>query len=181
MKKGDQKIIIIDGPMGAGKTTLAKLMHPKLERTALLSFNCIKWLVSDFCRNEKNNALATKVVVGMCAHYFENGLSVILEREFKRAYFMKPFLELAKNKHVPCFVYQLEVPVNILLERVRHRPKSSYSRCKPTMSKTKTNIDLYFNNKYKRARLILNSDKLRPRQLMNIVLKDIKTYRPVTT
>src|SRR3989338_1424432 len=90
--------VVIDGPMGAGKTTVAKLLHQKIKRTALLGIDRVKWTVSDFSRSSKDNAMTADVVLAMCKEYLKHGLNIILDQGFMRKEFLNPYLQLAKKE-----------------------------------------------------------------------------------
>ena len=47
-------IVILDGPMGSGKSTVGELLAKKLRRTALVNEDKIKWFISDFKRSKKD-------------------------------------------------------------------------------------------------------------------------------
>src|SRR3989304_5550709 len=91
------RFIVIDGPMGSGKTTVAGLMHPKLKRTALVGVDRIKWFVSDFRRTKKDNAVAREALLAMCEAYLKNGIDILLAQGFVNQGGMAPFLKLAKR------------------------------------------------------------------------------------
>jgi deoxyadenosine/deoxycytidine kinase len=175
MKLSQQKIIIIDGPVGAGKTTLSRILHYKFKRTALLSVDHIKWLVSDFAKTKKEETIANDIVLGMCASYFKYGFSVILERSFLYPGIINPFLKLARKNHIAALVYQLEASRKILMARVRRRPINPEVRCNTSLEKYRQKMNLYFKHKYSHARLIINSNRFRPKQIMELVLNDIKS------
>ena len=41
-------LILIDGPMGSGKTTISQILHSKLKRTAYIGLDRVKRFISDF-------------------------------------------------------------------------------------------------------------------------------------
>ena len=67
-------LIIIDGPIGSGKTTVSELLHKKLRKTALISLDKIKRLVSDYKPMHKYHQLASEVGKAMVKEYLKNEL-----------------------------------------------------------------------------------------------------------
>ncbi len=158
--------------MGAGKTTVAKLLHQKFKRAALLGIDRIKWIVSDFSRSFEDNSMTADVVLAMCKEYLKHGLNIILDQGFMRKEFLNPYLRLAKKEKIPLLIYQLEAPYNILLERLKIRPKPEAAKRKVSKTKTLKNIETYFENKYPKAQII-DSGALTPKQIADKIAKDI--------
>lgn len=60
--------ILLNGAMGTGKTTIAKLLERKLDQTAILEIEDIRRLVT----GKENNSLAWSVIYRMCDEYFND-------------------------------------------------------------------------------------------------------------
>ncbi|MBI4185873.1 AAA family ATPase [Candidatus Berkelbacteria bacterium] len=164
--------VVIDGPMGAGKTTVAKLLHQKFKRTALLGIDRVKWAVSDFTRSSEDNAMTADVVLAMGREYLKHGLNIILDQGFMRKEFLHPYIQLAKKEKAHLLIYQLEAPRDILLGRITSRPKPDSAKRKVSKTKTLKNIRTYFENKYAKAQII-DSSTLTPKQIVDMISKDI--------
>ena len=169
-------LIIIDGPIGAGKSTVAKLLHKKLKRTALLSLDRIKWLVSDFKPVRNDLQLASDIGKAMTKEYFKNKINVIVEKAFTRKEFVENFTKLKRNKKINIFVYQIETPLETAIRRVAKRAYPPYIKVKkrPSPAKIKRNHKNYSLYKYGKA-TVFNSIKLNPRQIVKEILKEIKS------
>lgn len=100
-----QFMVLLDGPMGAGKTTVANVLHKKLARTAVVSRDRIKWFVSDFARTREDNELADAVLFAMLKTYADHGLSIVIDHSFIQKGSMKPFVAFAKRKKLRLFSY----------------------------------------------------------------------------
>ena len=73
-------LILIDGPMGSGKTTTSKLVNARLPDTARIALPDVKRLVPNFRENDKTLAVVRDVVQAMMEKYLEHGISVIVEQ-----------------------------------------------------------------------------------------------------
>jgi len=170
-------LIVIDGPMGAGKTTVSKLLHEKLHKkkrlNALISLDRLKRIISGYKMDSKIHLkLASDIGISMTKEYLKNNIDVIVEKAFTRAEFVDSFIRPFKKK-ARLFVYQIEVPTDIGARRVRERPLHPEIKKRPPKSKFERNIRHYSQFKYKKAE-VFDSSKLTPRQIVNKIIKDIK-------
>jgi len=166
-------IIIIDGPMGAGKTTIAKLIHQKIHGIAHIGLDRTKFFVSHFNRTPEENAIAGAIVFEMYKTYLKNGVSVLLEQGFKHQKLLTPYLSFAKRMNFPIFIFQIEANPKLLLERLALRPKPEAAKRKVSKVRMIANIKSYFENKYQNA-IIVSSENQSPEQIANHILKLIK-------
>lgn len=168
-----QHLIIIDGLNGAGKTTVSGLLHRKLKRTVLLSFDKTKRLISDYTPTEEYVLLTNKVTRLMTKEYLDGGLSVIIESIFPKKELMTPFFKMAKARNIPITVYQIEAPYEIREKRIMQRPLLEGTKRKLAPKWMKKNDRDYFQNKYDQA-IIINSHDKSPEQIARIILRDLK-------
>jgi cytidylate kinase len=164
-------ILIIDGPMGAGKTTVSKIVHGKIRNTALIGLDKIKWFLSDFKRTKTQNEMTRKVVFAMAKTYLSQKVNVIVEQLTKKPQISK-YRKLALALGAKLLIYQLEAPKAVLLKRVAGR-KPLPGRIKVSSNRVIKNISFYYRNKTSDA-TILDTTKLSPRQIANSILKDLK-------
>ena len=75
-------MVIIHGPMGSGKTTLADLLHDEIANTAHFGADHIKWLVSDFKNVPSHTQIAKNMVPLMADGYLKQGINLVLEQAF---------------------------------------------------------------------------------------------------
>lgn len=173
MKLSKQKIIIIDGPTSAGKTTTANLLYKRLKHTAITGIDYIKWFVSGFSCTKKENQMTANIVLTMCRRYIHYGLSIIIEQCFREKKVMDPYLNLAKRNHIPLFIYELYAPKKILLDRNKHRLETPPERKAP-LQRVLMNINSYPHKPYAKIRSSFDSSELSTRQIVNRIIKDIK-------
>lgn len=156
------KLILIDGPMGSGKTTVSQLLQKRMEGlVALLSLDRFKRLVSNHKPDSKIHlSLASDVGAAMTNQYLKQKVDVIVEKAFTRDEFVKDFL---KKIRVKCkrYVYQLEAPLNLRKSRVKERELHPEVTKRPPMSKVIRNSKNYKEFRYQKA-IVFDSSKLTP-------------------
>lgn len=170
-------IVVIDGPMGSGKTTIGDLIHKKLKRTALLSMDKIKWFVSDFKRSRRDNAITNAVLMRMCDEYLNQGIRLIITQGFwedNKSPFVSPadFKALAKKHKARFHFYQLDASKDVLLRRIQKRK----TEARTPIAKTRVfrNIRLWKRNKYS-ADKIFETDKMSADSITNLIIKEINS------
>lgn len=166
-------IIVIDGPMGAGKSTVAKLIHQKIPGIAHIGLDRTKFFVSHFNRTPEENAIAGAVVLEMYKTYLKNGVSVLLEQGFKHRKLLTPYLSFAKKMNLSVLIFQIEASPELLLERLALRPKPEAAKRKVSKARMIANIKSYFENKHQDA-IIISSENQSPEQIASQILKLIK-------
>jgi predicted kinase len=167
-------LIIIDGLIGAGKSTAAKLLHSRMKRTALIPLDEVKYYVSDAQENNTDDLIMSKKIgQAMARTYLENGFSVIVEKALTREEYVKDFTKLAKNG-IRLFVYQIEAPLEVRMKRIKERPIPHYFKTQVESDKVVRNTRNYERYKYKHAR-VFNSEKLTPDQIVDAILSEISS------
>ena len=163
-------LLLIDGPMGAGKTTVAKILHTKLKRTAYLGLDRIKWYISDFKRKPKDNDISRNILLVMIKEYLRQGINVLLDQQMKESE-IEYFKKIVKKYNADIFIYQLDAPKNLLTKRVFERTKLLN---KPKSSKTQieSKYKIHFKNKFKKA-IVLDSGNLIPEQIADLIFREV--------
>jgi adenylate kinase family enzyme len=175
MDLSKRKIILIDGPTGAGKTTTSDLLYKKLPKTAFLGRDRIKWFASDFSRLRKRDIMiADRVVEAMCKQYLDFGLSILIEQCFRRKNVVNPYLVLSRKRKIPLLAYELIAPKKILLHRIKHRPYMCAGKNNLPLWRIHKQIAAYPHKHFTASRLKLDSSQLSAVQIANRIFKDIK-------
>ena len=170
-----QFFIIVDGPMGSGKTTAATLLLGKLKRTAHFSLDKIKWAISDFKRSKRDNAIAARVEEVMADEYLKNGINVLIDQNFVDGKYIEPFKKIAKKHRAQIFLYQLEASRVVLLERLAKRPRSVLARKPMPKSRTLMNLRKHAKNKYAGSDIkIIDSHSQSPEKIAEQIIGDLK-------
>ena len=166
------RLIIIDGPMGSGKTTIGKLLHEKLKRTAILSTDSIKFFISDFERGERDNAISAAVLMQMCKEYIKQGIDVLLPQGFWKKEYLEPYLKLVEENRLKLFMYQLEGPRDLLLERIENRPKPELAKTTVPEERILKNLKTWEENRYELGK-VFNISEFSSEQIAELILKDL--------
>lgn len=165
-------LIIIDGPMGSGKTTIGRLLHKELPRTAILSTDAIKFFISDFERGERDNAIAVSVLIQMCKEYVKQGINILLPQGFWKKEYMDPYIAFAKEHNLEIFIYQLEAPREVLLSRIAVRPTPA-GRTPVPQDRVLRNLQTWEDNKFQVGK-VFNTEQLTPEDIVKLMLEDLK-------
>ncbi len=166
-------IVILDGPMGSGKSTVGAMLAEKLKRTALINEDRIKWFISDFKRSKKDNAIVRAVMIEMCKEYLKQGISLVVAQGFLKG--MRPlsdFAKMAKKNKAKLLIYHLDAPKNILLKRIENRIKTTKVKAPIAKSRIHKNIQRWKANRFSVGREF-QTDKVSAKAITGEVLKDL--------
>ena len=161
-------IIIIHGPAGTGKTTVATLLHKKMPKSALLSVDAIKQFIAYESGNASHLKLALEMTITMARTYLKNGYVVIIERALSRDDLL---LLLTLKKQAPVLIYQLEALVPTALKRVEQRKKNS-PYTSPPRARVKKSHATYHSGIYPKAR-IFDSEHMTSNMIAREILKEL--------
>ncbi len=166
-------MIIIEGPMGAGKTTVAEILHKKLPRTALLGLDRIKFFLSDFKRGKEDNILSFHVVYSMMETYLKEGCNILYPQGFWKRKMVDKYLDLAQKYNTDVYFYQLEAPREILMDRIKNRRKS-VNLPELTEGRAERNLTTWEENRYELGKNI-DTTKFSVDEIVDIILSDLET------
>jgi len=158
--------------MGSGKTTIGRLLHKKLKRTAILSTDAIKFFISDFKRGERDNAISAAVLMQMCKEYIKHDINILLPQGFWKKGYVQPYIKLAKENNLKLLICQLEAPRDILLERIALRPKPTLAKTPVPKSRVLRNLQTWEENRYEIGKKF-DTSKLSPEKIVRLILNDL--------
>jgi predicted kinase len=169
-KINDLFLLIIHGPMGSGKTTLADLLHDEIENMAHFGVDHIKWLISDGKTNPKRREVNKQMVEVMTSEYLKLGTSVLVEQAFDRKE-IDELKDIANENNVKFLVYKLETDRQVMNERIKERTKKSN---KPEVSKEhiEKSYEEYKSEEYVNS-VVFDSGKITVREMADKILKDL--------
>ena len=154
--------------MGSGKSTIAKILQSKLKRTAMLSIEDVRELLSDYKPSSEDHLLAWKIIYRMCDEYFRNGINVLLEQTVCSEEIVSKFLRLAKKHKCTIGFYHVLAPKRILLERINSRVKDR----KATKALIVSNIKKHEVTRYPGA-TVFDTSTMSAAQAVQIILRDL--------
>ncbi len=167
-----QFLVIIEGPMGAGKTTIGNFLRKDLKRTAILSTDMIKYFLTDFERGERDNAITAAVLLSMCREYARQGINIVLAQGFWNKEFVVPYKKLAEEYGMKFFGYELEAPKEFLMERVKNRPRSEFAKTPLTDEIILRNLKNWEDNRYHLGK-VFDVTKMNSEEIAKVILKDL--------
>ncbi len=169
-------IVILDGPMGSGKSTTGELVAEKLKRTALINQDKIKWFLSDYRRSIKDNNIVRSVFYAMVDAYLKQGINLVISQGItKTTSKVDRFTALAKKYNFKLFIYHLDAPKAVLVKRVRIASrKKLFKNFKPIApTRIDRNIRIWKNHRYHIGK-DFQTDKLSSTAIANQIFKDLK-------
>lgn len=104
------KLIVLNGPAGVGKTTVAQLLHEELNPSFLLSCDAIRRFINDYHdMPREGRTLRNKVVLSMLDTLITEGMDVILEQLHTTDSMLEAYIEIAKKHHAKHYEFMLWV------------------------------------------------------------------------
>ena len=163
------RFILLNGPIGSGKSTIANLLKSKLKRTAMFGVEDIRGFISDFKPNKEDHLLTWKIIHSMCDEYFKNGISVLLEQSYCSKENVNQFLRLAKKHKCSIGFYHLYAPRSILLKRINQQKKDR----KVSRTKIISNIKKHEEMIYPDA-TVIDTSEMKPAEVAKLIVNDLK-------
>lgn len=163
-------MVIIHGPMGSGKTTLADLLHDEIADTAHFGADHVKWLVSDFKNVPSHTQIAKNMIPTMADGYLKQGINLILEQAFTDVE-IKELEQVARRHNAKFLAYRLDAQREVLNSRIVERTQRLG---KPEVSKEHIDksYEEYHQNIYN-GDASFDSEKMSIREMADRILKDL--------
>lgn len=171
-------LIVIDGPMGAGKTTTSKLLNEKIPGTARIALSDVKRFISDFEASHTYNKISQEIILIMAEEYLKRGVSVIVEWAMK-AERTESLTAIASKYDASSFIFQLDAPKELLLQRVLDRTKNLLSldelpaeNIQNIRENFEKNYSFHLENKHQSGVIICSASSA-PKEIVEQMLQQI--------
>lgn len=164
-----QYILIINGPICAGKSTVVEMLmsrHPKLFR---VSFDKIKKFISDYAP-EKYRGVVSELAFDLAQSAIQKGFSLLVEGNVKiQKESRAKYSTLAQKNSIKFFEVNLEAPLEVLKTRFAKRVEEAARTWTTIYAKTEADMmDRYTAYcEYKNSALpTFDSSALNPEQIV---------------
>jgi len=168
-------LILIDGPMGSGKTTTSKLLNEKMPDTARVALPDIKRLIPNYGENQHTLHVIREVMKAMVDKYLEHGVSVVLEQISKKDS-VSVLEEIAIKHNASFYPYRLTAPKDLRWERVQERTKGMMDVDVLPAEKIETlkgffepNHQFYIENPIEQAEIV-DTSQLTPDEVADLIV-----------
>lgn len=109
-------ILVISGPIGSGKTTVANTLKRHLPNSAFISTDDIRYFLNSYQRKPIFNAITRNVISAMTASYTAQKINVVIASSWPK----KMFLTLRKGSpKASLYSFVLQIPEEEATRRVR--------------------------------------------------------------
>jgi len=114
-------ILMLNGPMCAGKSTTGELLLNEIKNSFRVSSDKIKWLISNYSKDE-HSELAYRLTLTLANSAFHEGLSLIIDSNTYSAKLAAlNYKELAKSEKAKFLIVNIEAPIEVLTKRFKER------------------------------------------------------------
>ena len=146
-------MVIIHGPMGSGKTTLADLLHDEIANTAHFGADHIKWLVPL-----------------MADGYLKQGINLVLEQAFTASE-INSLEGIAQKYGAQFYVYGLNSDKEALRARIAERTQR-LGKPEVSLEHINKSYDEYQQDTYKDG-VLFDTQETSIRDIADRILKDL--------
>lgn len=169
------KLIVINGPAGVGKSTVASILHGQLKPSYLLSCDTIRRFLNDYHEFPKQGRdLRNRIVLGVLDNLLQDDLTVILDQLHTDASMLDEYASIGNKHQAEVYEYFLWVSSDEeLLHRFRARQNGPSKH--PGSSLTEERVAAYWHNmKYltetRNKESTLLTDSKTPQQIAEEIL-----------
>ena len=163
-------MVIIHGPMGSGKTTLADLLHDEIANTAHFGADHIKWLVSGFKNVPSHTQIAKNMVPLMADGYLKQGINLVLEQAFTASE-INSLEGIAQKYGAQFYVYGLNSDKEALRARIAERTQR-LGKPEVSLEHINKSYDEYQQDTYKDG-VLFDTQETSIRDIADRILKDL--------
>ncbi|MFA6016578.1 MAG: AAA family ATPase [Patescibacteria group bacterium] len=145
-----QILIILRGAPSSGKSTIAKSLRDYKKKIAWLKVDNFKPFFAESTDSILDDVNKTALTV--LNYFLDRQFSVVMEGVFQNPAYIQEAVNIAKQKNVPVFVYELKCSAKTLQERDKIRPGIKEGCRKPLGDFIINNLNkIIENNPFKEA------------------------------
>jgi len=170
-------LLIIDGPLGGGKSTVSQILHRRLPRTVLLSLDDIRGQFSDYhTTNKEYKRLANGILQFSIYFLLKNKINVVLDQGFthpeSNQIIEKVFNDL--KGRVDITAYCLNVTPEVAYTRIKHS-RASHIRppIRASLARVKRNHQRHLLHRYRNVEKELDTLTMSAEKVAGVILKDV--------
>jgi predicted kinase len=125
------KLIIINGPCGVGKSTVARKLHETLPLSFLLDIDAQRRFISRHIEMAPESlSLVNAVALGITEACLREGRDVIVEKKIENTQFLDDLIALGKKHGAETYEFILWAPKEVVMKRAAdrgYRPGGSFT------------------------------------------------------
>ncbi len=134
-------ILIIQGPMCSGKSSVAKILISKYPELFHASGDNIKWFISDYSAEKySGKGIITRLLSSLVSQAVLESLSVLIEGNVGLQKDVKIFSDIAEKNEFNFIQVNIEAPYNVLLDRFNKRVEDALEKKTNISVKTEENM-----------------------------------------
>lgn len=165
-------ILLINGPLCSGKTSLVKHFLRNEKRLFRASFDAIKREISDF-DGETDRMLVKELLFSLSKEALDKNLSIIVEGSASIMLEMREYYsQLANKKFVNFFEINLEAPLESLQKRLQERVSQGKALTVSKPDQLLKRYDFYMSKKDKNVP-IYDTSKYLPEKIYSMIVNDV--------
>jgi predicted kinase len=155
--------IIIRGPSGIGKSTVASLVHEKIENSANIDIDVIKRMIS-FDSTKERTEIAHAVTRSFVKELIDKNFNIIIEEIFRDDHYEK-IIKILDESHYNHYTFFLTAPLELLIQRDAQRENK--------IKGSETITRLYKEIQPRENEIVLDVASLSTQEIVDVMLSKI--------
>lgn len=163
-------LLLLDGPKGTGKSTIASLLTAALGSVVVLSLDVIRRDLPGAQATTEWNKIAFQIILDQATEALSYKKNVIIDCGLTEERF-ETLKKLSQNSGVSLRAYAFIAPYDVLLHRVKERDKKNGKITDESRFRDTYNI---VQSKTFGALTILNTHDKSPQEIANIIISELE-------
>lgn len=167
------QLIILNGPCGVGKSTIAGLLHAEMDRSLLIQPDALRRLMSGYRAHfEESRDVRDHMTFALLDVAVNDGCPAIVEQIYHAEHYLETLRAMAESKGYEVFEYILWAEWETVWTRSQERPQRPNSLLTPELIREKWEQIGELKEKRGQARII-RTDGLDAGKVAMKILEDI--------